>query len=223
MKKLLAVLFLLSLAAATNAKADSLITGSVFNRDLSGNTCSDSGSSSSGLSLSCGTPSGSFNTNGNVSLVANIGDTSGYADEEAQSGSDNHDTELTYETESYDLSVTGMYMLTGGTGYGYVDLSTSLSKGTLGSFPQCTLTFDGQSLDCSVGGDLIAYVPYNTPLSLDLSVTSGGDAEYNDGYHIFFGYDFSALTPITPTPEPTSLLLIGTGLLPLVQRLRRRG
>jgi hypothetical protein len=220
MKKLFAALFLLCLASTTPAKADAIVSGSVYNKDLSGNVCTGGGSSSSSLSLTCGSTS-DYN-NGYASLVANVSDTSGSVHEELQSGSANHDLDLTVDSEDYSLSVTGMYILTGGTGYGTVNLYTSLSKGSLGNLPRCTLTFDGQTQSCDAGGVLTAYVPYNTPLYLDLSVLNGGDAEFDDGYHVFFGYDFSALTPVDPVPEPASLLLLGTGLIPLVQRLRRR-
>jgi predicted secreted protein len=117
MKKLLAALFLLTLASSTPAKANSLITASVYNRDLNGNVCSTTQSASTSLSLACGSTSG--NT-GYVAVNASLGTLSGYVDESIQPVSTNNGLNDTFETESYTASLTGTYMLTGGTGSGYV-------------------------------------------------------------------------------------------------------
>lgn len=167
MRKYYAVMILLAGTVCGIARADAVVSGDVYVQlfDFSVQypttaLCSESGSSYSSLSLSCG---GDIFGGASASIYAGVGPIYGNV-----VGSVNPPGSLpsgfTNEYADFTLSVNGMYMLTGGTGYGYVDLFTSNSAGGGPSFyGTCSLTLDGQSVNC--GGDLgpedfLFYVPY---------------------------------------------------------------
>ena len=217
MKKLPGILFLVCLAAANSAKADAVISGSVSSDVFGGSSCFAGGGPASSLSLSCSDPSAptAFST-----LTAGVGDTSGSVRVNLQSAANNQ-TPLSYESALFQLSVTGTYMLTGGTGYGDADLiilAFANGAGGGGTFYGCTVMLDGQTQDCWLGGNTLDFaVPYNTPLNLDVELSYAGYGTDGDACYSGVNYDLSALTP---TPEPATLLLLGTGLIPLMKRIR---
>jgi hypothetical protein len=224
MQRLSVVAFLIVVAATTCARADTLISGSVYDRNLSNNVCTQSGSSASSLSIACGS---AVNSN-YASLIATVGDTNGTVGVFADSFENmNSPAFTTVGKVNFDLSVDGTYMLTGGTGYGYayvlIDDFTH-GEGGGGTFSECAITLDGQTQQCDPGLNLLSfYVPYNTALALNLDASFSGTAAYADGIASGITYDLENLDPTpAPTPEPSSVLLLGTGLIALLGTVHLR-
>jgi hypothetical protein len=217
-------MFLTIIAGTACASADTLIAGSVYDRNLTNNVCSQSGSSASGLSMACGS---AINSN-YASLIATVGDTSGAVGVFADSFENmNSPAFTTIGKVNFDLSVDGTYTLTGGTGYGYayvlIDDYTH-GEGGGGTFSECAITLDGQTKSCDPGLNIFSfYVPYNTALALSLDASFAGTAAYADGLSSGITYDFQNLTSDPdPAPEPSTLWLLGTGSIALLGTVRQR-
>jgi hypothetical protein len=153
-------------------------------------------------------------------LTATVGETSGAVGAYASSYEDiNSPAYTTYGVADFDLSVDGTYMLTGGTGYGYAYVTVdefTHGEGGGGAFSECAITLDGQTELCDEPGipyQYAFYVPYNVPLALNLDASFAGTAAFADGIDSGISYSVDNLTP---TPEPSPLLLLGTGLIGLL-------
>jgi hypothetical protein len=222
--RLSVVMFLTIIAGTACASADTLISGSVYDRNLTNNVCSQSGSSATNLSIACGS---AVNSN-YASLIATVGDTSGTVGVFADSFENMYSPAFTTVGKvNFDLSVDGTYTLTGGTGYGYayvlIDDFTH-GEGGGGAFSECAITLDGQTKTCDPGLNIFSfYVPFNTALALSLDASFAGTAAYADGISSGIAYDFQSLTPDSdPAPEPSTLWLFGTGSIAILGAAHRR-
>jgi hypothetical protein len=223
MKALYFSLLCVSLASSSIAYGDAIISGSVSSNNFSGDQCSSSVSAAASTSLHCSTVSGDA-----ASLAATLGLTSGNVQVNLQSMHLNPGT--TIDQASFDVSITGTYLLLGGTGSGSVNWSTS-ANGSLApapfwsNFGPCSITLAGVTENCSLlGGDNFGsfLVPYNTPLQLSFSTSFLAGVSSGDSESGTLTYNFGNLSP-SPVPEPSSLLMVALGLfsIPVAVRLAR--
>jgi hypothetical protein len=209
----------LSVAAAPSAKADAIVTGSVYSEVYSqGNACNQAGGPASNVALSCSSLPLAYS-----SLTANVGATSGsvLVDLSSMPGGPGP---VSYESAAFQLTLTGTYELTGGTGSGYADLDIDTflnGAGGGGYWNECSVTLGTQNQTCGASGTLDFLVPYNTPLDLDLAISYQGAGEFGDGAYSGVNYNLGELAPVSPVPEPVTLVLLGTGLIPLMRRMRK--
>jgi len=199
-----------------SALADEVFYGSVQTNlytDSGETSCMASGDSSSSLSLNCGgmsqsTPSATVRGTGNpydgsLYIDAEGGPTFSIGDAVAQ----------------LDLNLNETYVLTGGSGAGTLTFLLNApdfnygDQGVLG----CTFTFDGTSQNCGridLGySELDFVVEYDVPFSVGLQIDRGGSAlagEDTGGFTVTYSLTGPGL--MLYTPEPSSILLLMTGL-----------
>ena len=133
---------------------------------------------------------------------------------------------------SLSWSIDGIYTLTGGSGYGYVDWSGTFyryGEGGGGLFGPCSITLNGVTETCdlnsgSASGSFL--VPYNTPVALIFGASySAGAANFDDVYSAM-NLSIDGLQTVDPstTPEPPSWTLVALAtavILGLRTRLAR--
>lgn len=229
MKLVNAATLLAALAIAGYAYGDTIVAGSVSNRNLTGGLCASAAASSSSLSLGCGT--GGI-TDGQAQVNATVGPLdasmqvflSSYGNPMAPGA-----TTLAFAGLSWGID--GTYILTGGSGYGSVEWSATsyrYGEGGGGIFGPCSITLAGVTENCDLNSGAASgsfVVPYNTPVTLIFGASYvAGAADYDDVYS-GMNLDIDGLTTVDPsmTPEPPTwtLLALAVGTIICI-RLRFR-
>ena len=218
-----------ALAIAGYAHGDTIVAGSVSNRNLGGGLCSSTAASSSSVSLNCGSSSV---TDGAAQVNATVGPLDASMQVFLSSyGSPMAPGATTLALTSLFWGIDGTYILTGGSGYGYVDWSGTsyrYGEGGGGLFGPCSITLNGVTETCdlnsgSASGSFL--VPYDTPVTLIFGASYvAGAANFDD---VYSGMDFRidglrAVDP-TATPESPTWTLVALGMAIIVCiRLRLR-
>jgi hypothetical protein len=128
-------------------------------------------------------------------------------------------------------AIDGTYILTGGSGDGYVDWSASSYRygaGGGGVFGPCSITLNGVTENCDLNAGYASgsfLVPYNTPVSLIFGTSySAGSVDFDEVYS-GMNFDIDSLRPVDPstTPEPPTGALVAIAVATIVCiRLRFR-
>lgn len=211
------VLILAVLAASGIARGSVIVTGAVSYTDFvdGSGVCSSSSASASSLSLYCG------DSTGGSTLTANVGDTSGNAQIEESTAE--LQRQPTSSSASFDVSIDGTYMLTGGTGYGYATWTMDDNMDG-GSFGPCTVSVGGVTEYCTIdlGASPFPFVwtasgsflvPYNTPFDLSMDVAFSGASYGYGGMSGTFDYNLGDGDLVAVATEPSTFLLLGSALL----------
>jgi hypothetical protein len=229
MKLVYAASLLAALATAGYAHADTIVTGSVSNKNLSGGQCSSTAASSSSVSLNCG--STAF-TDGLAQVSAAVGP----LDASMQVSLSSYENPATPGTSTLALAnlswaIDGTYILTGGSGYGNVDWSATsfrYGEGGGGIFGACSITLNGVTENCDLNAGNASgsfVVPYNTPVTLIFGTSySAGSVDF-DGVYSGMNFDIDGLKAVDPatTPEPPTWTLVALAAATIVCiRLRFR-
>ena len=229
MKWVNAAALLATFAIAGCAYGDTIVTGSVSNRNLTGGQCSSTAASSNSVSLNCGS---SGVTGGLAQVSAAVGPLdasmqvflSSYGNPAAPGMSTLALTNLSW-------AIDGTYILTGGSGYGNVDWSASsyrYGEGGGGIFGPCSITLNGvtESCDLNAGHDSGSFlVPYDTPITLIFGTSYSAGAVDFDSVYSGMNFDIDGLKAVDPstTPEPPTVTLVALAAAILVcVRLRVR-
>jgi hypothetical protein len=214
MKLANAAVLLAALVIASCAYGDTIVAGSVSNSTLTGSLCSSSGANSSSVSLNCG-------SGGTTSGLAQVSASVGPLDASMQVFLSSYGNPMapgmtTLALASLSWGIDGTYILTGGTGYGYVDWSATSyrhGEGGGGLFGPCSITLNGVKETCdlnsgSTSGSFL--VPYNTPVTLIFGASYfAGAADFDDVYSgMNFNIDGLKTVDPTMTPEPPTWMLV---------------
>ena len=219
---------LLSVLAITGyAYADAIVTGSVSNQNLGGGLCSSAAVSSSSVSLKCG-------SGGPTDGLAQVNATVGPLDASMQVFLSSYGNPMAPGTTTLALAnlswgINGIYILTGGSGYGNVDWSATsyrYGEGGGGLFGSCSITLNGVTETCdlnsgSASGSFL--VPYNTPVALIFGASYyAGAANFDDVYSAM-NLSIDSLQTVDPatTPEPPTWTLVALAAA-LILGLRTR-
>lgn len=229
MKLVNAAALLAALATVGYAHADTIVTGSVSNQNLAGGKCASSATSSSSVSLNCG--SSAF-TDGLAQVKAAVGP----LDASMQVFLSSYENPATPGMSTLALvnlswAIDGTYILTGGSGYGSVDWSATSyrnGEGGGGLFGPCSITLNGVTENCdlnsgSASGSFV--VPYNTPVTLIFGASYVAGAAYFDDVYSGMDFDVDGLQTVDPsmTPESPTLTLVALAAAAIVcLRLRSR-
>lgn len=196
------------------AYGDAIVAGSVSNRNLSGGFCSSTAASSSSISLSCGSGSA---TDGGAQVNATVGP----LDASMQLSLSSYENPMvpgmtTLALATLSWGIDGTYILTGGSGYGYVDWSATSyrhGEGGGGLFGPCSISLNGVTETCDLNSGATNgsfLVPYNTPVSLIFGTSyTAGAADFDDVYS-GMSFNIDGLTTVDPrtTPEPPTWILM---------------
>jgi hypothetical protein len=215
MKQAKLAVFLAVLALSGYAHADTIVAGSVSDRNLSGGLCSSAATSSSAVSLDCG-------AGGTADGLAQVNATVGPLGASMQVflsslGNPMAPGATTLALANLSWEIDGTYILTGGSGYGYVDWSATSyrhGEGGGGLFGPCSITLNGVTEHCdlnsgSASGSFI--VPYNTPVTLIFGASYSAGAANFDAVYSGMDLEIDGLHPVDPskTPEPPTWTLVG--------------
>jgi hypothetical protein len=229
MKWVNAAALLATFAMAGYAHGDTIVTGSVSNHNLTGGQCSSSATSSSSVSLNCG-------SSGFTDGLAQVKGAVGPLDASMQVFLSSYENPATPGVSTLALAnlswaIDGTYILTGGSGYGYVDWSATsyrYGEGGGGVFGPCSIMLNGVTEYCdlnagSASGSFL--VPYNTPVTLIFGTSySAGSVDFDEVYS-GMNFDIDGLKAVDPsaTPEPPTLTLVALAAAIVVcLRLRYR-
>lgn len=216
------------LAFASHAYADAIVTGSVSDRNLNGGICSSSAASSNAVSLTCGAGGSS---DGLAQVNAAVGPLGASMQVFLSSlGNPMAPGATTLALADLSWGIDGAYILTGGSGYGYVDWSATSyrhGEGGGGVFGACNVTLNGVTETCdlnsgSANGSFI--VPYETPVSLIFGASYSAGAANFDAVYSGMDFKIDGLHPVDPstTPEPPAWTLVAlASAIILAFRMRR--
>lgn len=202
------------LAFAGYAYADTIVVGSVSDRNLNGEMCSSAAMSSNAVSLNCGAGGSSDGLAQMNAAVSPLGASMQVFLSSLGNPMTPGATTLALAKLSWEID--GTYILTGGSGYGSVVWSATsyqYGEGGGGLFGPCSIALNGVTENCdlnsgSASGSFI--VPYNTPVSLIFGASySAGAANFDDVYS-GMNLDIDGLHPVDPstTPEPPTWTLV---------------
>ena len=214
MKWVNAAALLATFAIAGYAHGDTIVTGSVSNQNLTGPRCSSNAASSSSVSLKCGSA-------GLTDGLAQVNAAVGPLDASMQVFLSSYENPATPGVTTLALAnlswaIDGTYILTGGSGYGYVDWSATsyrYGEGGGGVFGPCSITLNDVTEYCDLNAGYASgsfLVPYNTPVTLIFGTSySAGSVDFDEVYS-GMNFDIDGLKAVDPstTPEPPTLTLV---------------